>query len=125
MRGEKELLESLHHATSLIDDAAKGRISVEEFVKHYGNFYYYEALDGHEADRQTRELLDKYRELVSLHEEVQTNIVDLTYLGPKEDAEEFIAAGRIIPAVAAQKLAELASRPAIGRWLEKLRAGAE
>jgi hypothetical protein len=125
MRDEKELLESLYSATSLIEDTVRGRISVEEFVKRYDNFYYYEALDGHEADGQTRKLLSKYRELVLLHEEAQTNIVDITYLGPKEDGEEFIAAGRILPEAAAQKLAELAGRHELGRWLEKLRAEAE
>lgn len=120
MREDKELLESLHSATSLIDDAVRGRISVEEFVKRYGNFYYYEALDGHEADSQTKALLNKYRELVILHEEVQTSVVDLTYIGPKENAEVFIAAGRILPEVAAQRLAELARTYELAHWLKKL-----
>lgn len=122
MREEKELLESLRSATLLIDDAMNGRISMEEFVKRYDNFYYYEALDGHEADSQIRQLLDKYRELVLLHEEVQANVVDITYLGPKEDAEEFTAAGRILPEKAAQKLAELARKYELAHWFERLRA---
>lgn len=121
MREEKELLESLRSGTVLIADAVGGRISVEDFVRRYDNFYYYEALDGHEADSETRDLFNKYRNLISLHEEVQTKIVDITYLGPKDNAAQFIAAGRITPESAAKRLNELAKKYDLSLWFERLR----
>ena len=44
-----ELIKSLEAATALVADVVAGRISPKDFIQEYGNFYYYNALDGHEA----------------------------------------------------------------------------
>ncbi len=121
MTNEDKLRASLREATGLIADAVEGRISIEEFLRQYGNFFYYEALDGHEADDEGRRLLQKYADLIALHEATQTQVVDLVFTGAKETEPVYLAAGRIRPSSASSKLSKIARRFALSRWVEELR----
>ncbi len=120
MREKEELRESLRQGTSLVAEVVQGRISIAEFVVRYDNFFYYEALDGHEADAQEHQLLDEYREIISLHEQVQTSVVDLIYLDNDGRREEFLAAGRIDPETAARRLGDLTRQYKLTSWLQEL-----
>lgn len=110
MRSESELLDTLRAATALVADAVARRISLREFAERYGSFYYFEALDGHEADAGERALLAKHAEVVRLHEQVQRTVVDLIYAGPEEQKAQYLAAGRIDEAEAVRRLASIAER---------------
>jgi hypothetical protein len=45
---------ALLNASLLINKVLKGVCTFQEFVNEYGNFFYYEALDGHEAKLRSR-----------------------------------------------------------------------
>ena len=50
---------ALLNASLLINKVLKGDCTFQEFVNEYGNFFYYEALDGHEANQQEQEVLSQ------------------------------------------------------------------
>ena len=108
MRQESELRQSLREATALIVQAAEGRLSVPDFVRLYGDFYYYEALDGHEEDDMRRALLQKYTDVIEAHRKAQTTVVDVTFLGPAAQREQYLNAGRITAEEAKARLGVIA-----------------
>lgn len=123
MRDETELLQALRDATVLIARTIDGDLPVQAFIEKYGNFYYYEALDGHEEDAPGKRLLSKYRKLISLHEAVQTSVVDLTYVGPDEQLQQYLDAGRITVGEAAIRLKRLAQEHALEEALADCQGG--
>ncbi len=120
MTNENELRESLRGATALIADAVEGRISIEEFLGQYGSYFYYEALDGHEADEEGKRLLRNYEDLIALHQATQTQVVDLVFTGTEKTKAMFLAAGRIEPSTALRRLSEIAHLFGLSRWMEEL-----
>jgi hypothetical protein len=104
---EADLKQILQAGTRLVLDAACKRISIPDFIREYGNFYYYNALDGHEASDEGKRLLEKYAEATRLHAEVQQCVVDLTYLGDASQKEAYLQAGRIEPDEALRRLERL------------------
>ena len=107
MREHLELKQSLYAGTFLIIQAAEGIFAISDFVEKYDNFYYFEALNGHEEDEHGRFLLCQYSEVIAAHEKVQTTIVDLLFLGPDEEREQYLKAGRIGPKQAKERLNEI------------------
>jgi len=113
---EKELLEELESGTALVVALAGKTISPEEFLQRYDNFYYFNALDGHEASESQKRVLDTVRTWCALHQQVQ-DVVNLVYRSevPLRDYE---AAGRIRPAEAGQRIAVLANKVGVADLLE-------
>lgn len=120
MLWETELRRSLREATSLALDLSERRITIRDFVDGYNNFYYEWALDGHEADEEGKRCLLKYGGLISFHEIVQTEIVDLVYLGNESRKAEFQAVGRMAPSEAANRISALTKQFDLPRWLQRL-----
>jgi len=103
-------IEALLRATRLVRDFLRGEHSIEYFAKEYGNFYYYEALDGHEAVGEQKHILEELRAVIAFHEKVQCEVVDLVYLGEDEYSQQHCDAGRISRTDAGTKLKQLAKR---------------
>ena len=116
---KNELVSALRRATSLVNRLVSKEVSIKQFVKKYDNFFYYEALDGHEANAQQQHLLSEFSEVVSFHERVQ-NVVDLVYLGSNKQKQQYIDAGRIDLERAEQRLRFLATEYNVTRLLEHL-----
>lgn len=89
-----QILTALVNATLLVVKLLRGDISLREFVKEYGNFYYYEALDGHEADDEQQKVLNELQDIIGFHEKIQIEVVDAVYFG---DVGQNTSAGRITP----------------------------
>ena len=89
-----ELVEALDQHDRLLLDCSEERISFEEFLERYNDFYAYYALDGHESDDEERELLEKHNKRIRPHEEMTFEI--LGKLCADEDAvnQSYIDAGR-------------------------------
>ncbi len=101
-----EIMKSLLSATLLVFKAILQKISLQEFVKEYENFYYYEALDGHEADEIQNKVLDEFKIATQLHEKVQTQVIDQLYL-EEINKEQFMKAGRIDGVEAMKRLTDI------------------
>jgi hypothetical protein len=95
MTNEANLKEILQEGTLLVKRVASGEINIQDFIKEYNNFYYYNALDGHEADEALSLLFQKYSEVIKLHREVQTDVVDLLYVGDDKNISKYSDAGRL------------------------------
>jgi hypothetical protein len=95
MTSEADLKEILQEGTLLVKRVASAEIDIQDFIKEYDNFYYYNALDGHEADTALSLLFQKYSEVIKLHREVQTDVVDLLYVGDEKNISRYLDAGRL------------------------------
>lgn len=71
-----EITKQLIVASHLIIKCVNYEISLEDFIKNYNNFYYYEALDGHEAYGNKINILNELSEIISFHKLVQENVVN-------------------------------------------------
>jgi hypothetical protein len=120
MLTESLLKEILTEGTRLVRDAAAGSLSIGEFMRRYNDFYYYNALDGHEEDEEGKELLARFADAVSLHRQVQEDIVDKIYLGDPSRIGEFKAAGRIDAQEALERLGEAAKQHELERLIARL-----
>jgi hypothetical protein len=105
---KSELVNALERATLLVNQVVGKKISINQFVHEYGNFFYYEALDGHEADEQRKLLLSEFAEVIVFHEKIQTEVVDLSFFGSDEQKQQYLGAGRIDPERAEQEIQSLA-----------------
>nr|VFK77877.1 MAG: hypothetical protein BECKSD772D_GA0070982_100334 [Candidatus Kentron sp. SD] len=115
-----ELVNALEKATLLVNRLANREISIEQFVSEYGNFFYYEALDGHEADEQRKQLLNEFSDVITFHENIQASVVDLVFLGSSEQKQQYLDAGRIDSGNAEQRVQHLANEYDIGGLLKRL-----
>jgi len=97
MLDEKEFKKILLNGTRLIQRLIRNEITLENFIKNYNNFYYYNALDGHEADKHDKKLFGKFSDLLQLHKEIQTNLIDRLYFGDETNSSQYLTAGRILP----------------------------
>ena len=104
MQETKVLETTLKEGLFLVQQVVSGEISIQEFVKKYNNFYYYNALDGHEANESTLDLFSKYSQLIELHRRVQMEVVNLVFLGNKNDLPQYLEAGRITPDEARRRI---------------------
>ena len=116
-----ELVNALEKATLLVNRLANREISIEQFVSEYGNFFYYEALDGHEADEQRKQLLNEFSDVITFHENIQASVVDLVFLGSSEQKQQYLDAGRIDSGNAEQRVQHLANEYDIGGLLKRLK----
>lgn len=104
---ESVLKAILLQGTQLIKKVALKEITAVDFLKQYNNFYYYNALDGHEANDLTASLFKKYSSVISLHKDIQTNVVDAIYLGGADVSSKQLAVGRISVNDAIEKISTI------------------
>jgi hypothetical protein len=112
-----QIIRALVNATLLIVRFLKGDISLQEFVKEYGSFYYYEALDGHEADDEQKQVLNELQDIVVFHEKIQYEVVDAVYF---EGNEKNIGKGRLTPDQAKEHFERLCYEYDVENILNKL-----
>ena len=112
---------SLLTATLLVEKMLAGECSIEDFVSKYDNFYYYEALDGHEANAEQLQVLEVFRDAIDFHEEIQTKVVDLIYLGGKDNMQKYLNAGRINKKIVEKRIKELSEKYNISTLISKIR----
>jgi hypothetical protein len=79
----------------LVRKCISGQLSLTDLQNSYGNFYYYEALDGHEADESQKTILEEFFSVIEFHQYVQTEVLDKVYTENSEVPEDYINAGRI------------------------------
>ena len=121
---EGELAAELLRGTELVARFAGGELSTRAFVDAYANFYYFNALDGHEAGPGTSRLLSRFSAACRLHEAVQCEAVDLAYFGT-DDPAPYLAAGRILERDVLPRVRQLCESHGLQRVLAQLRAEAE
>lgn len=114
-----EFLEELLHGTGLVQALVDGTISVNDFHQRYGDFFHYNALDGHEATPAEREELRANDDVCRLHERVQ-GILDLVYTSDAPDPA-FEAVGRILLDEAARRIVDLAREMEVSSLVSTLK----
>jgi len=84
--------------TKLVREFALGSVDARAFVEKYSNFYYYEALDGHEASSALRpESMMKFGPAIELHRRIQEDVVNNIMFDAGPLAEAMRMAGRLSP----------------------------
>lgn len=93
---QKELGQSLSLATQTLRTFVNGDISAQDFVERYANFFYYEALDGHEpSSAQNADTRAKFWIAIDLHKRIQYEVINRLFLGSSYSPQELREAGRI------------------------------
>lgn len=91
-----ELSSSLCRATRTVRRFVNGELSAAAFVSEYANFYYYEALDRHEASSaRDAEARARFWIPIDLHRRIQEEVVNRIALDPGYSREALKDAGRI------------------------------
>lgn len=95
-RGNMGLESRFAEMTLLVQDFASGTLPAREFVEKYSNFYYYEALDGHESssDLQPHDLRS-LAPAVELHRRIQEEVVNRMTPDANFTDEQMKLAGRL------------------------------
>ncbi len=86
---------TLLEKTLLINDAIHQNICISELVDKYDNFYYFEALDGHEADETQKSILKELAPYVQLHRDIQNKVFDRLYIGDGLSDKHLKSIGRL------------------------------
>jgi hypothetical protein len=90
--------------TKLVREFALGSVDAQVFIEKYSNFYYYEALDGHEASSALHpESKMKLGPAIELHRRVQENVVNKISFDAGLSAEAMRMAGRLSPTEAREQ----------------------
>jgi len=113
---DKDFLSRLIDATELVRMCADGEIELRPFVDAYGNFYYREALDGHEGGL---DIIQRYRDAVELHQRIQEEVVNKVYI--PSGAMETIPGDRLSESDGARLLREIAADSRVADVLFRLR----
>lgn len=108
-------------ATLLVLELIESKISIKEFMNRYSDFYYYEALDGHEANEEQASALEELADAIEFHKLVQTEIVDKIYLSETELPKQYVDAGRISDDQAVVEIVKLVESTKIDEWINKLK----
>lgn len=109
MIDEKSFKKILFEGTYLIKKLVNGEIELQQFIEKYADFYYYNALDGHESNEEYNLLLKKYARIVELHKRIQTEVIDLVYHGNLDQMPQYITAGRITLEQALNRITDIAN----------------
>jgi len=90
--------------TRLVREFALGAVNAQSFIDEYSNFYYYEALDGHEAS-SALPAGDTVRLslAVELHRRIQEEVVNKISLDPEFSIESLKMAGRLTASEARER----------------------
>ncbi|MCR9105425.1 MAG: hypothetical protein NXI15_09055 [Gammaproteobacteria bacterium] len=109
---EQDIVEKLDLHDQLVRDCASGKLEFWKFCEAYNNFFYYYALDGHEADEEELALLYKYEQRILFHEKIAEEV--LGKVCSDEDAEkpDYIKCGRFGSKVAVERLSKIVGKNA-------------
>lgn len=101
-----DLLDIFEQGTALVCSLTGDEISTRAFLREYGDFYHYNALDGHERPLDQIPDLNDQAAIVRLHERVQ----DIAYQVYESDVPipAYEKAGRILPNEAKARIASVA-----------------
>lgn len=110
----------LIRGTALVVGLAVGELSFEAFVERYGNFYHFNALDGHEDSWliSSSAVLDA---AIGLHRAIQEDVFDRLHIG-EDPSGQYAASGRIASDEAKRLIVDLAQRHRANVLLRKCRA---
>ncbi len=91
-----ELDERLTQMALVVQNFALGSLSARDFERQYADFYYYEALDGHEpySALPSREL-SRLRYVIELHRRVQLEVVNNLAFDAGFSSDDMRLAGRL------------------------------
>lgn len=119
---QNELGMSLSRATRIVRSFASGNLSAAKFVEDYANFYYYEALDGHETSsaHSTEDERQRFWIAIELHRRIQIEVVNLMLLDSPYSRSEILAAGRIDEAEARERARQICVDKGLDAILEIL-----
>jgi hypothetical protein len=117
---KEQITASLLKATLLVTKFLKNEYSLQEFVSNYGNFFYYEALDGHEANEEQQKVLDNLKEIIDFHKKIQLEVVDRVYFGNHENLQLNNNGGRVIPEKAEIMIKKLSQIYDVDKLINKL-----
>ncbi len=114
------VLDGLRTATLLVDRWRKGDCTLHEFVGEYGDYYHYEALDGHEANDDQKQVLADLSAFIELHEKITFDVVDAVYLGDGVTAKQLEELHRVGIDATEKRLKDLCHQYDIEALLKKL-----
>ncbi|MGE8215582.1 hypothetical protein [Stenotrophomonas sp. HMWF003] len=108
--------------TRLVKEFALGAVNAQSFIDTYSNFYYYEALDGHE-DSSAIHAGDRVRlgPAIELHRRIQEEVVNRISFDPEFSAEALKTAGRLTAAEARALALEICADVGIEAVLSAVR----
>ena len=106
-KSEQNIIENLDFHDQLVMDCAFGKLDFWAFCEKYNNFFYFYALDSHEADEEEFELLKKYEERIIFHEQVTKHVLGQVCADIDAIKPDYIESGRFGLKVAVKKLAAL------------------
>ena len=116
-----ELNQSLCLATRIVRSFVNGDLSAAAFIAEYANFYYYEALDGHEASSaENHELRASLWIPIDLHRRIQEEVINKIALDPGYSLELLRETGRIDEAEARERARAICAEKGIDAILEGL-----
>jgi len=94
--GSNEFSSRLLDATILIRKFLEGELNLSSFIGEYSNFYYFEALDGHEDSSALGvDIREKYQALIELHRRMQEEVINKVSLSHEFTREQLDAAGLV------------------------------
>ncbi|WP_414538759.1 hypothetical protein [Stenotrophomonas forensis] len=109
--------------TKLVRAFALGSVDAQAFIEKYSNFYYYEALDGHEPSSALRpESMRKLGPAIELHRRVQENVVNKISFDAGLSAEAMRMAGRLSPTEAREQALRICADVGIDVVLSEISA---
>lgn len=114
------VLDGLRAATLLVDKWRKGDRTLQEFIGEYGDYYHYEALDGHEANEDQKQILVEFSQFIQLHEKITFDVVDAVYFGDGITEKQLEEVRRIGVDAAEKRLRDLCHHHDIEGLLKRL-----
>lgn len=115
------LANSLGRATRIVRSFVNGELSATAFVSEYANFYYYEALDGHEeTSAQDAETRTRLCIPIDLHRRIQEEVVNRITLEPGYSREVMKDAGRIDELEARERARAICAEKGLEAILDRL-----
>lgn len=121
LMAQNELAKSLSEATLIVGRFISGKTSAKVFIESYSNFYYYEALDGHEpTSAQDADERTKYWLAIELHRRIQQEVVNQLALDAAYSREDLKAAGRIDEVEARERALEICAAVGLNSIIEGL-----
>lgn len=119
--GTSDLAKSLQGATEVVKRFVDGEISAASFIESYSNYYYYEALDGHEpSSAQDVEGRSKYWIAIELHRRIQEEVINRLTLSSNVSVASLHEAGLILEPEARERARAICSDKGVDAILESL-----
>jgi hypothetical protein len=110
-QSEEELLFLLGEYDQLVLKCVSGRISLQEFLDRYGDFYMVYALDGRESDLEEQKLFKTHADRIAPHREIWERVLEVGLYSEEDVLKEwYIQAGRLGRGEGLRRLKEISGR---------------